>query len=319
MSTITDLRQERERYWSQSRIGLFLLCSLKYAFAYVYKAKPEFTSVALPLGSATHRTLEMMALSQKEGQSMPRDDCRDLFAEIWRRQQEEDKNIRFGEGEDAETVLNQGMDVVAAFRDGIDESEEVLGVSEAMAVPLIDAAGNVLPDPLIGELDLLVRRGDGQKLIVDWKTSGQRWPITKGRKKGKADIEIQPTAMVYAYRQTHGETPAFRYDIVVKNKTPVLQQVETTRCEDDFHRMVEIIKAIDAAVQAEAFVPQPGFMCACMPVPGGVCAVAPGSGAGQCEDCGVSSTRERRRPVSLRADRPRPPVPAQRTGVHIPG
>lgn len=262
MSTITELRTQRERYWSQSRIGLFLMCSLKYAFSYVYRVKPEFTAAALPLGSATHRTLEMLALTRMEARPMSREDCRDLFADVWQRQLEEDENVRFGEGEDAGTVLKQGMEVIGTFRDSVDASEEVLAVSEAMAVPLVDAAGVVLPDPLIGELDLLVRTGDGRKLIVDWKTSGQRWPTGKNGNKGKADQEVQPTALVYAYRQTHGELVGFRYDIVVKNKTPVMQQIETTRCEDDFYRLVEIVKAIEVAVQAEAFVPQPGFMCA---------------------------------------------------------
>ena len=261
MSTITELRAQRERYWSQSRIGLFLMCSLKYAFTYTYKVAAEFTPVALPLGSATHRTLEMLSLTRMEGRTTAREECRALFADLWGRQLEEDRDIRFGEGRDAESVRKQGMDIIGTFRDNLDESEEVLAVSEAMAVPLVDAAGTVLPDPLIGELDLLVRTGDGRKLIVDWKTSGQRWPTGKNGRKGKADQEVQPTAMVYAYQQTHGELPGFRYDIVVKNKRPVMQQIETTRTEDDFYRLVETIKAIERAIAVEAFVPQPGFMC----------------------------------------------------------
>jgi len=36
MLTITDMRGQIERYWSQSRVGLFGLCSLKYAFSYIY-------------------------------------------------------------------------------------------------------------------------------------------------------------------------------------------------------------------------------------------------------------------------------------------
>jgi putative RecB family exonuclease len=261
MSTITDLRAEREKYWSQSRIGLFLMCSLKYAFSYVYKVESEFTPLALVFGSAVHRTLEMLALSCKERQTMSGDDCRDLFAKIWRRQLQEDDNIRYAKGENADTCCMLGMDVVSAFHGGIDETEEVVTVSEAMAVPLIDAGGNVMSAPLIGEADLVVRDKDGQLVIVDWKTSGQRWPIGKNGGKGKADTEVQPTALIYAYRQTHGIIPDFRYDIVVKNKTPVLQQVATSRNQDDFHRLVEIVKAIEIAVQAEAFLPQPGFLC----------------------------------------------------------
>ena len=261
MSTITDLRREREKYWSQSRIGLFLSCSLKYAFGYVYKVEKEFTPLALSFGSAVHRTLEMVAHSRKGGDAMGVDACRDLFAEIWQRQTLEDQNIRFPEGQTADTCRDQGTDIVAVFHSGADEDEEVVSVSEAMAVPLIDGAGNVLPDPLIGEIDLVVRDGSGRKIIIDWKTSAARWPVGKNGSKGKADTEIQPTALIYSYQQQHGETPVFRYDIAVKNKTPVLQQIETTRKQDDFHRLVEIVKVIERAVQEDVFLPQPGFMC----------------------------------------------------------
>ncbi len=262
MSTIHDLRAERDGYWSQSRVGLFLLCSLKYAFSYVYRVKAEFTPVALPFGSAVHRTLEMVALSRRDGSPMPKRDCQELFAEVWQRQVQEDQGIRFADGEPPDTCLTRGQDVVGAFHDNVDEAEEVVAVSDALAVPLIDAAGNVLPDPLIGELDLVVRDQDGRKLIVDWKTSGQRWPVGKNGRKGKADTEMQPTAFLYAYRQAYGEIPGFRYDIVVKNKTPVMQQIETTRTQDDFERLVEIVKVIERAIHVEAFVPQPSFMCA---------------------------------------------------------
>ena len=263
MSTIQDLRAERERYWSQSRVGLFLMCSLKYAFSYIYKLPPEFTPVALPFGSAVHRTLEMLALSRCDGSTLSRDDCCGLFGEIWRRQVEEDENIRYAEGKDANTCLDQGVAVMGTFHDNVDGSEEVLSVSEAMAVPLIDAGGNVMADPLIGEADLVVRDKDGQVVIVDWKTSGQRWPELRNGRKGKADIEVQPTAMLYAYQATHGgDIPVFRYDIVTKAKKPVFQQIETTRKDDDCHRMVETVKAIERAIHAEAFLPQPGFMCA---------------------------------------------------------
>jgi putative RecB family exonuclease len=261
MSTITDLRAERERYWSQSRIGLYLLCSLKYAFAYVYKAAAEFTPSALPLGSATHRCMEMLALNRKEGRPMSCKDCQDLFAEVWRRQLLEDQNVRYPEGENADTCLAQGISVVGVFSEAWDESEEVLRVSEALATPLVDRYGNVLPDPLIGELDLLIRDRNGRKIIVDWKTSSARWPVGKNGGQGKADAEVQPTALLYAYKQTYGELPVFRYSIAVKTKAPSLQTIETSRTTENFERMIEVVKAITVATQADTFVPQPNFMC----------------------------------------------------------
>jgi len=255
MLTITDMRGQIERYWSQSRVGLFGLCSLKYAFSYIYKVDPEFTPLALVFGSAVHRALEMMAHARKDGVPMSEPDCKNLFAEIWQRQLQEDKDIRYGDGQDAESCLAQGQDLIGVFDANTDPEEEVLGVSEAMAVPLINSAGEVLEDPLIGELDVLVRDRDGNKVIVDWKTSARKWS------KGKADGEIQPTAMIYSYLQQHGECLGFRYDIGIKTKTPGFQQESTTRCPDDFDRMIWLIQAIEKAIKADAFLPQKGFMC----------------------------------------------------------
>jgi len=256
MSTITDLRGQIERYWSQSRVGLFLLCSLKYAFSYVHKVEPEFTPLALVFGSAIHRTLEMMAHARKDGAPMSESDCKGLFAEIWKRQLHEEKDIRYGDGKDAEACLDQGQGIIGVFHANTDPEEEVLRVSEAMAVPLVSSSGDiVLDDPLIGELDVLVRDRDGNKLIVDWKTAARKWP------KGKANGEIQPTAMIYSYLQQHGECPGFRYDIGIKTKTPGFQQESTTRCPDDFDRMIWLIQGIEKAINADAFLPQKGFMC----------------------------------------------------------
>lgn len=255
MQTITDMRREIKRYWSQSRVGLFGLCSLKYAFSYVYKVEPEFTPLALVFGSAVHRTLEMMAHARKDGVPMSEPDCRELFVEIWKRQLEEDVDIRYGKNQDAESCLAQGQDIVGAFHANTDPEEEVLGVSIAMAVPLMNSKGEVLEDPLIGELDVLVRDRDGKKVIVDWKTAARKWP------KNKADEDIQPTAMIYSYMQQHGEQLPFRYDIGVKTKSVGYQQESTTRGPDDFDRMFWLIQSIDKAIKADAFLPARGFMC----------------------------------------------------------
>jgi len=259
--SIMDLRRERERYWSQSRIGLFLRCSLKFAFVYVYKLRPAFTPAALSFGSSVHRVLEMMSLMRKEENTPSADECADLFGDIWIRQLKEDKNIRFKDGEDADTCRKQGQQIVRTFRDNIDETERVLSVSEALAVPLV-RDDEILPEPLIGEIDLLVETAHGNKLVVDWKTAGAKWPVSKDGKPGKADREIQPTALLYAFKQQYGELPGFEYRIVTKSKTPAFQRVATSRCEDDFTRLIRVIQIIDAMVKAEHFLPDDtGFMC----------------------------------------------------------
>ncbi len=256
MLTLSEMRSEIGRYWSQSRIGQFQMCSLKYAFSYVYKIKPEFTPVALSFGSAVHRTLEAIAHARKDDVPMSLDESRNLFTEVWQRQVQEDNDIRYAEDESAETLLDTGLGIITIFHANTDPEEEVVAISQALAVPLITPDGRLLEDPLICELDLVVRDREGEVVIVDWKTAAKRWS------KGKSDTEIQPTAFCYAYFQQYGVIPKFRYDIAIKTKTPAFQQEHTTRCEEDFARLGWLVESVDKAVQAQAFVPQPGFMCA---------------------------------------------------------
>ncbi len=258
MATLNDYR-DRE-HWSFSAINQFLnICSLQYAFDRIYKLEKRFTPVSLSFGSAYHRALEFIHLMRKEGRPTSESEARDLFRDLWSRQVKEDENIRFDEEQTEDTCSAQGADLVAAFLKELDPQEEVVQVNEAFAVPLIDAAGNVLEKPLVGEIDCTVRKG-GITTLVDWKTSARRWP------KDQADKSLQPTVYLYAYLKLYAQEVPMRFDVVVKNKTPVVERHETTRTVDQFHRMVELVKVAERMIQAEHFLPsEQGFYCAGCP------------------------------------------------------
>ena len=148
---------------------------------------------------------------------------------------------------------------MAACLAASDPEEEVVSVNEAFAVPLIDAAGQVLEKPLIGEIDCVVRKS-AELTLVDWKTSARRWP------RGQADKSLQPTVYLYAWRQLRGADAPMRFDVAVKNKTPVVEQHATTRTVDQFHRMVELVKQAEKMIAAEHFLPsEQGFYCSGCP------------------------------------------------------
>jgi len=238
-NSIMDLRREREKYWSASRIDAFVRCPLAYAFRYILHKEPEFVPVAICLGSAVHRCQEMATSMRAEGHPLSREDVAELFSTIWCRQvREEAREILFGEGEDIESTRLSGVAIAECFHDNVDPAEEIVALSEAAAVPLVDGEGDVLPDPLIFEIDLVARTREGEKLIVDWKSAKARWPADK------ADRELQPAAYVYGYEQLHGERLRFRYDIAIRNKTPVLQQAYTERDDESTVRFVELIKIV---------------------------------------------------------------------------
>lgn len=98
---------------------------------------------------------------------MSLDDSRDVFAEVWRRQLQEGENIRYADGDDADTLQETGLGIIAVFDANTDPEEEVLAVSQALAVPVITSDNRVLDDPLICERDLVVRDRDGHIAVGD--------------------------------------------------------------------------------------------------------------------------------------------------------
>ncbi len=256
MTVLGDFRSRE--HWSFSSLSEILsICSLRWAFQRFYGLVPEFKAASMSFGSAFHRVLEWVAHLRREGKQPKDTDASDLFDELWRRQLDEDGEVKFDEESDAETCAAQGQDMVACFVREADPAERVLQVNRPFCVPLVDATGQTLDKPLVGEMDCLVEKG-GQAVIVDWKTSGRRWP------KDKADRDMQPTAYLYAAQidPSPNSVTAFRFDIVVKNKTPVMERHATTRTGDQMHRFVELVKLADRIVEHELFVPnEQGFYC----------------------------------------------------------
>jgi putative RecB family exonuclease len=254
MGTLTEYRERP--HWSYSALNQFLnICGLQFAFDRIYKLPRAFTPVTLSFGNAFHRACEWINMNRKDGKTPKAAEAADLFHTLWSRQVVDDKDIRFDEEMDADGCARQGRDMIGCMVNALDPEERVVAVNEAFAVPLVDVAGNVLETPIIGEIDTVVAKA-GSRTLVDWKTSGRRWP------KGKADMDLQPTVFLYGYRQLHGELPDFRFDVVVKNKTPVIEQHATSRTEDQFARMVELVKLAERAIQAELFLPnEQSFYC----------------------------------------------------------
>ena len=255
MATLQEYR-EREHV-SFSSLNQFFNCSIQWFFQRIARIQPAYAPVSLALGSAIHRTLEYVHLMRKEGK--PASGVVDLFKDLWDRQVQDEKNIRFDDDITQDTCAAQGAGMIECFVKNMDQDEQVLSVNEAFCVPLIDAAGNTLEKPLVGEIDCVVSKG-GKTVVVDWKSSAKRWSKTKCHK------DLQPSALLYAYEKMHGLVPDFRFDVVVKNKTPVIEHHSTTRTADDFNRFAELVKVMEATVQAELFYPnQSSFFCSNCP------------------------------------------------------
>ena len=249
-----NLSDYRDRpQWSFSSLNLLLnICSLQWMFEKLLKLPRPFMPVSLAMGSAYHRVMEFIAMHRLEGRLPMPAETRDLFHTLWEREQKEGPPMEKTE-DPPEKLAEQGAGLVVAYLQQIDPRERVLEFNQAFAVPV----GNS-ERPLIGEIDAITADATGEVTLIDWKTSARRWP------KEQADKSLQPTAYLYAYSQLKpGCTDKFRFDVAVKNKTPVVELNPTTRTPDDFLRLERLVEKADQIVQHELFYPcDQSFACA---------------------------------------------------------
>lgn len=258
MLTLEELRTDRE-HWSFSSINSFLnICSLQWAFQRVYRIEREFIPSALVFGSVFHRVAEYIYLTFKSGAPCPSStQAGEMFGDLWQRQLEEDRGIRFDEEVSADDCCQEGIKLAGCLADNLNRDERVLDVNKTFAVPLINAEGVALETPIIGEIDWVSQDEAGLVFLNDWKSSKNRWP------KKKAALDLQPTCSLYAWNQVQRSCPEFRFQVVVKQVKPVCEMHITTRKPEDFARLVWLVERIELAVNAELFFPsEQSFYCA---------------------------------------------------------
>ncbi len=269
--TLMELR--KRPHWSFSSLNSLLnICSLQWKFQKMDKLKPTHTSVNLVAGSVYHRTLDQVFMARKLDVPFALEEAQEMYTEDWRLSSSTE-NIKYGKL-DAQGVEEQGRGLIAVAWENIDPDERVIEVGEVFCVPVVHQ-GRFLAKPLVGEFDLVVEK-DGKPLVIDWKTSATRWA------KGKADKSLQATAYSYAYRQKHGVNPGVRFDVAVKNKTPVFESHRTCRDQDDWNLLGALAAKAESIVEHELFYPSlESFACNGCPFAGacadwcrGGCAIA---------------------------------------------
>lgn len=251
MLQLHELRSEP--HWSYSALNTYLnMCSLKYAFQYVYQAEHERTPASLPFGKAFHIAATAHARKAMHGTRMTLPELHEVFVEWFKAECSASVNPAFKSGESIDSLIEQARFMLNALLARWVDWENILAVSHAFKVGVPG-----LEKPLIGEYDMVVKDGGG-RVIVDWKTSASRWP------EGKADKDFQATAFSYAFllETDHDAIPMFRFDVVTKTKNPSCDNHYTQRTKDDLQRFVRIATAVEQAVKQEVFLPaETSFSC----------------------------------------------------------
>ncbi|MDF7824079.1 PD-(D/E)XK nuclease family protein [Pontiellaceae bacterium B12227] len=256
--TLQELR--KRPHWSYSSLNSLLnICSLQWYFQKIAKLTPAHVSVNLVNGSCYHRTLDQIYLARKLEMPFSAEEAMDLYTDDWRRSSKEE-SIKYGKL-DVQEVEEQGRGLIKIAYENIDPTEKILQVGEVFCVPVIHQ-GEFLTKPLIGEFDLVVEK-EGKPLVIDWKTSATRWAKTK------ADKSLQATAYSYAYQQKHGLKPKVRFDVAVKNKTPVFERYPASRDPDSWNLLGTLASKAEEIVKHDLYYPSlESFACSDCPFKG---------------------------------------------------
>lgn len=266
VSTVEDTLSEAGegiRYHSFTAINTYAsICSLQYWFRYVDRLPKERTSAALVFGIAVNDALRIIDLDLAKGRP-PKvgEACEVLRASIEVAYAKRDLPVVSTHDESAEGLYAKGKNLVEYYVKVLPGDEVPVDLSRRFEIPLFTEDGEVLPRPLVGEVDRWVKDGAGHVGIVDWKTSAARWSPEKLAK------DDQATTYLMGGPSVLGRKPAFfRYDLLLKTKEPKVERYYVERTERDFKRFTKKVVMIDRAIRSGVFVPNDtSFACPTCP------------------------------------------------------
>ena len=145
------------------------------------------------------------------------------------------------------------------------EPQKVVAVEVPFSVKIPDLAngGGFLPIRLTGVFDLVEADNDGSYLVVELKTSSQRFSALK------LEHDLQSTVYSYAMTAmgfaTSKNSTLVRYDVLLKQKKPAMERYFVSRTTEDHRRLVQLMNQIHRAIELRVFYRQNGWQCADCP------------------------------------------------------
>ena len=253
-----------ELHISHSQIANYLNCSLRYKFQYVENRPPERVGIALPFGGAIHAAVEMFYRTLKNhGRIEPVvallqrfEDCLALDLENGTTPVSFKKDMP-----DSDAAIAMGRAMMNAFHASLNlKGLTIVDVELPLSATLYTEEGAATDFNLYGVIDLLLRGGDGELLVVDYKTAA--------RKMSQATADDDGQMSTYAYLLAANRfAPAkgdvrCRFDVLRKLREPRLEYVHTLRTPFHRKRFARVASAVLAGIENRVFLPQPSWRCA---------------------------------------------------------
>jgi len=229
---------------SVTQLKMYLRCSLQYKFRYIDGLKIPPTG-SLLLGKSVHSALEgnyKQKIDTK--QDLPTAQILDLFSDRW---EKELKETVFEEDEKPGQVKDDGVKLVTVYHGQISPTITPKYVEKDFELSFSNVSYM-----LKGYIDLV----DNKNVIIDHKTA------KRSMSEQDASSDLQLTCYALAYRNIFGaEEKELRFDVMVRNKTPKIQQIPTNRSQSDIDRFLRLLGYVSMAIEKGIFYPMANWMC----------------------------------------------------------
>ena len=216
---------------SVTQLKMYLRCPLQYKFRYIdgLKIPPPST---ITLGKTIHQTLEEnFSQKIKTQKDLPLEYLKDYFSDIW---DIEAKETQFEEGEKPGKVKDEGINLISVYHKTHSPQIIPISVEEEFELEFENS-----PLKLKGYIDLI----DKNHTIIDHKIK------TRSMNKQDAEQDLQLTAYYLAYKIKKQKPPqGLRFDVIVRTKTPKIQQIAITKSHQDTIRFLKILTQVTKAI-----------------------------------------------------------------------
>jgi len=233
-----------EPHLSVTQLNTYLRCPLQYFFRYTCHLKTP-PNGDMTLGRTIHEVIaENYRQKMRTRQDLPVSQIVDMFSDRWEHQVEE---VAFDDQDKLGLLKDEGIRLLDLYHKTVAPTVQPVEVERQF---LVETGATRLP--LMGFIDLI----DDQGNIVDHKTAKRSYP------ERAAEKDIQLTAYAMAYRRLFGKDErSVRFDVMVRNKQPKMQQLSATRTQEDIDRFLAIAEQIERGINAEIFYPNEGYVC----------------------------------------------------------
>ena len=238
-------------YLSFSAIRLYQTCPLKFFYRYCLGLPEETVSSSLVFGGSIHRSIEHHFRELLAGNAPPSSEA--LLAEFWEGWKERElEEVRFGKGEDLDSLGQLAQRTIAAFQqsDVAQPAGQILAVEEELRGAVVPGCPDIL-----GRVDLIVDTGS-ELVVSDWKTARSRWSQAQAEDAAEQLILYSELAKDFA----PDKPVMLEFVILTKTKEAAVDRHLMPVDPAQVTRTKRVVENVWRAIEAGSFYPAPSAM-----------------------------------------------------------